>query len=507
MVALNIIGAGRSTLSTQGIRRLLGISLGLGATILVIVSLSAAWLVSRDQEYTGWVNHTYTVERHISRFSVLFERAEAARRGYLLTHDDRYLVAYRAAATALPKELEALQALTSDNPRQQDTVTELDPLLSSKLNTLEASMRAAQSQSMAAPTDAATLEQDQPLVTHIRDLLARMVAEENRLLQIRTERQTANAELLLATVLTAGALLAMVSIGAVILVRRYAADLDGSQAELRRVNEGLEQAVEERTADLTRANDEIQRFAYIVSHDLRSPLVNVMGFTSELEVSLKPLQALLHEVEEKAPAIPLKAAREAVTADLPEAINFIRSSTRKMDRLINAILKLSREGRRTLTPERIDMDVLFQGIVESLKHTAVERGAEIVIAAPLPDISSDRLAVEQVFSNLIENALKYAKPGRPGRILVRGQATAAGCVFEIEDNGRGIAPADHERIFELFRRSGSQDQPGEGIGLAHVRALIYRLGGSITLDSELDRGSTFRISLPRTLLRDRDQTA
>jgi signal transduction histidine kinase len=137
----------------------------------------------------------------------------------------------------------------------------------------------------------------------------------------------------------------------------------------------------------------------------------------------------------------------------------------------------------------------------------VERGAEILIEAPLPNISSDRLAVEQVFSNLIENALKYAKPGRPGRIVVRGRSTATGCTFEIEDNGRGIAPSDHERIFELFRRSGSQDQPGEGIGLAHVRALIYRLGGSITLDSELDRGSTFRISLPRNLLRERDSTA
>jgi signal transduction histidine kinase len=504
MAALDV---SKSTLSTQAIRRMLAASLVLGATILVLVSLSAAWLVARDREYTGWVNHTYTVERHISIFSVLFERAEAARRGYLLTHDDRYLVNYRDSAAALPRELEALQALTSDNPRERDAVTELDPLLSSKLNVLESSMRAAQSQSMAAPADASTLEQDQPLVTHIRELLARMVVEENRLLQIRTERQTANAELLLAAVLLAGALLAILSVGAVILVRRYAADLDGSQAELRRVNEGLEQAVAERTADLTRANDEIQRFAYIVSHDLRSPLVNVMGFTSELEVSLKPLQALLHEVEEKAPTIPLKAAREAVAADLPESIAFIRSSTRKMDRLINAILKLSREGRRNLTPERLDMGVLFEGIVESLQHTALERGAEIVIEAPIPNISSDRLAVEQVFSNLIENALKYAKPGRPGRVVVRGHETAAGCAFEIEDNGRGIAPADHERIFELFRRSGSQDQPGEGIGLAHVRALIYRLGGSIALDSELDRGSTFRISLPRTLLRDRDSTA
>jgi signal transduction histidine kinase len=506
-MVLDGIGARRSALSTQDIRRLLAAALLLGGVILAGVSLAAAWLVARDQEYTGWVNHTYTVERHISHFSVVFERAEAARRGYLLTHDERYLVGYRESATALPKELEAIEALTADNPRQKAAVTELDPLLSGKLNNLEASMKAAQSQSLAAPTDAATLEQDQPLVDHIRALLARMVEEENRLLQVRTERQTNNAEVLLAAVLISGALLATLSVGALILVRRYAADLYGSQLELRRLNEGLEQAVADRTADLTRANDEIQRFAYIVSHDLRSPLVNVMGFTSELEVSLKPLQALLKEVDEKAPDIATKAAREAVVSDLPESISFIRSSTRKMDRLINAILKLSREGRRTLSAEPLDMAALFEGIVESLKHTAQERGAEIAIEAPLPNISSDRLAVEQVFSNLIENALKYAKPGRPGRIAIRGRANVHGCIYEIEDNGRGVAPADHERIFELFRRSGSQDQPGEGIGLAHVRALIYRLGGSITLDSELDRGSTFRISLPRNLLRDRDQTA
>jgi signal transduction histidine kinase len=494
-------------LSTQAIRRLLAALLVLGAVILVVVSLAAAWLVGRDQDFTGWVNHTYVVERHISRFSVLFERAEAARRGYLLTHDDHYLVGYRQAATGLPKELETFQALTADNPREQEAFTELEALLASKLNSLEASIQAAHSQAMAAPTAAATLEQDQPLVDHIRVLLARMVAEENRLLQVRTERQTANAEVLLAVVLISGGLLALLSVGALLLVRRYAADLDRSQGELRHLNDGLEQAVRDRTADLTRANDEIQRFAYIVSHDLRSPLVNVMGFTSELEVSLKPLQQLLAEVEDKAPQIALKAARETVVSDLPEAIGFIRSSTRKMDRLINAILKLSREGRRTLTIEPLDMDALFEGIVGSLKHPAVERGAEVVIESPLPDISGDRLAVEQVFSNLIENALKYGKLGRPGRIVVRGRAIGTACLYEIEDNGRGIAATDHERIFELFRRSGSQDQPGEGIGLAHVRALIYRLGGSITLDSELDRGTTFRVSLPRNLLRERDPSA
>ena len=110
--------------------------------------------------------------------------------------------------------------------------------------------------------------------------------------------------------------------------------------------------------------------------------------------------------------------------------------------------------------------------------------------------------MEQLLSNLTENAVKYLSPDRPGDIRLRGRAAGTRAVFEVADNGRGIDPRDHERVFELFRRSGQQDQPGEGIGLAHVRALVYRLGGTITVDSELGRGSTFRVDLPRRLERE-----
>jgi signal transduction histidine kinase len=127
-----------------------------------------------------------------------------------------------------------------------------------------------------------------------------------------------------------------------------------------------------------------------------------------------------------------------------------------------------------------------------------DAGAE-VRAGTLPNIESDRLGVEQILSNLIENAVKYLQPGRPGIIEVRGHAERDRVVFEVIDNGRGIDPRDHERVFDLFRRSGVQDQAGEGIGLAHVRALAYRLGGLIEVRSELDRGATFRLSLPRVL--------
>jgi signal transduction histidine kinase len=303
----------------------------------------------------------------------------------------------------------------------------------------------------------------------------------------------------LAVVLSGAALLMLLSVGSMMIMRRYASELDETQGELQVLNAELEERVKARTSDLSRANEEIQRFAYIVSHDLRSPLVNVMGFTSELEVSLKPMKGLIDWIRERAPERLPKEIVDAVEVDMPEAIEFIRSSSRKMDGLINAILRLSREGRRTLTPEPLNMNTVVRGLVDNVRHRLSERGAVADIEDELPDLVSDRMAIEQVFGNLLDNAVKYLSPARSGRITIRGWRESGLLVFEVEDNGRGVSSKDHERIFELFRRSGAQDQAGEGIGLAHVRALMYRLGGTITCVSELDRGATFRLSFPPSL--------
>jgi signal transduction histidine kinase len=279
-------------------------------------------------------------------------------------------------------------------------------------------------------------------------------------------------------------------------------------AELAMASESLR----EREADLREANEESQRFAYIVSHDLRSPLVNIMGFTTELEALRQDVFGRLHAARYGEPRGPLlalggstavadrsageEARDEELGHDFDEAIGFIKTSIAKMDRLINAILRLSREGRREFKPERIDMDALAGSIRDSLAHQAAAAEAEVIVGE-LPDLVSDRLALEQIFSNLADNALKYLRRGVPGRVEIEGRATAAGLVYEVRDNGRGIDPKDRERVFDLFRRSGAQDRPGEGIGLAHVRALVRRLGGTITLTSEPGQGSTFTVTLPR----------
>ncbi|WP_345819842.1 MHYT domain-containing protein [Methylobacterium fujisawaense] len=241
-------------------------------------------------------------------------------------------------------------------------------------------------------------------------------------------------------------------------------------------------------ADLRESNEEIQRYAYIVSHDLRAPLVNVMGFTSELEATRTEIQAALRGHPEA----------ERLDGDLAEALGFIKAAVNRMEGLIAAILKLSREGRRQFSPERLDMTNLLRDVADAQRHQTEATGATVTIAPDLPTIVADRVAVEQVFGNLLDNAVKYLDPSRPGRVTVT--ATAVGdrrVCFSVADNGRGIAARDHARVFELFRRSGLQDRPGDGIGLAHVKALVRSFGGRIEVRSELGVGTTFDVTLPR----------
>lgn len=470
----------------------------LGFLALGAVVGLAAWTVGQYKTYGGLVSHTHLVVREISDLGVASERAETARRGYLLKADKRFEDAFRDATTELPRRIGRLQTLTADNPRQQARLARVSALNTSRIQMMERSITLVQNGQRAQAL--AEFEQDgsAEAVFELRTLTRAMVEEETRLLEARADRQQAIGTRLVAALIGAAVLLTIVAVTAVSIVSRIMTQLTRSHAELAKLNAGLEAAVRERTSDLQRANDEIQRFAYIVSHDLRSPLVNVLGFTSELSASLPPLRELLERAEAEAPALVTNEARTAVREDLPEAIGFIRGSTQKMDRLINAILKLSREGQRIVSPEPLNMSALLGGVTDSVRHRLNEKQAEIRVEGAVPDVVSDRLAIEQVFGNLVDNAVKYLSPERSGRIVLRGWQERGRVVYEVEDNGRGVAAKDHERIFELFRRAGTQDQPGEGLGLAHVRALVYRLGGTITCSSELGRGATFRISLPST---------
>jgi signal transduction histidine kinase len=486
-------------------RRAIGqiLLLAAGLVVLTIISAGSVHLVNRAREDARSVLHTVEVENQLSLAQLQLHRAESAQRGYLSTLLPNFQTDFEEATSQLTPALQRLSQLVSDNPVQKRRLDEMLPLVNQLVEEFRNSVELARTQRIDDATRVLREGIGRDAMKHIDDLASQMRAEEDRLFVERTTNAD-RSQSLAASMTWVGSSFVVVLAGiSILLVRRSARARDHAEALLRDNNLNLEATIDERTADLREANDEIQRFAYIVSHDLRSPLVNIMGFTSELEELradiFKRIAALGRA--SASPAVSgeteqvLEEEDKQLSQDFSEALEFIKSSIAKMDRLISAILNLTREGRREFEPVRVDTRELIEGVVTTVAHQAAEAQAQIRIE-PLPHIVSDRLALEQIFSNLIDNALKYLKPGIPGDISIRGRTKLGFAIFEVADNGRGIDPKDHQRIFDLFRRAGAQDRPGQGIGLAHVRTLVRRLGGTMSVSSELHSGSTFTITLP-----------
>ena len=491
-------------------RRAVGQIVLLTAALLVLVAISASsvLLVNKSRQDNAWVVHTVEVENQLSTLLLQIRRAESSARGYLLTSEQRFLSEHEAAVSTILPNVDKLAQLSADNPIQAEAARQLRPPVESRLAEFARAVDFVKRNDTAGGIAMLREAGAGDSVRKIAEISTAMRAEEDRLFAARTATADRTQQLAsIVTVAGSGLVIALAGIS-ILLVRRSARARDEAEARLRDINLNLESTVDERTADLREANDEIQRFAYIVSHDLRSPLVNIMGFTSELEELRGDIFrriAALARAQSAAPQAPdnatdsaepaLEGADKQLSQDFTEALGFIKSSIGKMDRLISAILNLTREGRREFKPEQIDTRELMENIVSTVAHQAAEAEAQIRIE-PLPNLVSDRLALEQIFSNLIDNALKYLKTGVPGDIQVRGRTKLGFAIYDVTDNGRGIDPKDHQRIFDLFRRAGTQDRPGQGIGLAHVRALVRRLGGTMSVASELHHGSTFTVTLP-----------
>ena len=468
-----------------------------GIAILAMISGTFVWLVARTNSDTQRVIETLAIKVKLSDLQRVLWRTESHQRGYLLSGDGRYLEAFRddleVASTALA-EAGAAIADSAVAVGDKELADELPAAVAAQLAEFERSVARRQSQGIEGvlPLFSGVLLPSR--TDEIRSTISRLIRQEQDLLAMQLLASQSTGRFLLAASLSGALFIIVLAATSIALVRRSTARLRAAQAALEEANESLEATVARRTAELQQANEEIRHFAHIVSHDLRSPLVNIMGFTSELEHVRKELFERLSSLAARLGDS--SEADERLGREFDEAVSFIKSSITRMDRLIKAILKLTREGRRELRMERIEMTELVRSIADGLGYQAHEAGASITVA-PLPPVIADRLALEQIFANLLENALKYLRPGIAGQIRVTGRATPAEIVYEVQDNGRGIDAKDHERIFEIFRRSGPQDCRGEGIGLTHVRTLVRRLGGAITVSSEPGRGSTFTVSFPR----------
>ena len=257
-----------------------------------------------------------------------------------------------------------------------------------------------------------------------------------------------------------------------------------------------EEEVQRHLAQLEQANEDLRNYTFLFFHDLRTPMVSIAGFSGELRAVLHELGALVQDKLHAFNDRDRERLRAALLSEIPQALTFIDSSVKRMETLMNSVQAISRLGNRGLKPAPIDMNEAVRNVLRSFADRIEQQGVTVRTGKLLP-VTADRSAMELILYSLIDNALKYREPGRTSEIGITAEENDDEVMCHIQDNGRGIAREDMHKVFELFRRAGKQDVPGEGMGLAHVNTLVRRQGGRIWCESKLGVGTTFSFTMPR----------
>ena len=308
------------------------VALAVGALLLIGIIGSTLYLGYQTQSYSEQLVISRRVRSAAADLLLMIQQAESGQRGYLLTLDSEFLSSYQEAIAALRDRQARFEATVQENPFIRTDLTELRKAIAAKTaeldQTLELATTGRQAEALKIVKSRLGFEQ----MVMVNEVLGGVIQAADERVAAQIGSQVRMANILRVTTIVGAAAIALILAGAIFIISRYVREIQAAQEELGVLNAGLEDRVQERTEDLMQANQEIQRYAYIVTHDLRAPLVNIMGFTAELEGALKAIQRLLDAPETGPTEEVLKEARLAAGEDLPEAIGRPPAAAARTDR-------------------------------------------------------------------------------------------------------------------------------------------------------------------------------
>ncbi|MCC3153900.1 CHASE3 domain-containing protein [Hymenobacter sp. BT770] len=487
---------------------IIGFALAIG--ILLLTAAASFWSIRGLSVQTARVEHTYQVLQEAETITAVLKDAQAGTRGYLLTGDTVYLRPYSIATGQLPASLERIQALTVDNPAQRARLDSLRILVEQEFRILRPLTEIKKSMSRASMQT--LLDTDRQTLRQVRVLYARIKDSELALLAQRSALQDVFEKATPIVVLVSAVLAILIVVWLVIKIAKELADNRRLQGELADINAEISRRIAQiralaeqvvqgdytvkitdtaednlgglatslnrmtQTLDasfsaLEKRNQELDQFAYVASHDLKAPLRGVTTIVKWIEDEL---------------------AAE-LSPQLRTYLEQMKGRLARLEDLINGLLAYARVGRTTQATATVDVAQLLGEVAELV----VPPDFTLRVAPDMPSFVTDRLGLQQVFTNLLSNAVKYHQRGA-GHLEVTCREAGPFYEFRVQDDGPGIAPEYHQKIFLLFQTLRDRHTAeSTGIGLSIVQKIINEHHGSIRVESVPGQGAGFIFTWPK----------
>ena len=450
------------------------IALALGLLIICYLSYASFSSIAEFVRRTHWVDHSHLVRFELEKTISLSKDAQAATRGFAVVGKPEFLVPYKTASTELLEIIVRLQAMTADNPAQARDTLLLKDAAAQVVATFGHTIALRRNSPVAADAlDFVAAGTGENVLNQMRVLVARMEERETHLLAQRKQEERVSADSMQRLIVGGTLASCLLFAGAFWLLSREVRQRRRADGALRAANQELV----ENAGRLKTANKELESFTYSISHDLRIPLRAITGYAGML-------------TEDYGASLDAEGQR---------LLGVICDNSKRMGHLIDDLLAFSKFGRKALSTTSIEMRTLVENVVAELRgdgQTQSQSQAARVLLDDIPAAWGDRAMLQQVWINLVSNALKYSSKTPAPEVRISGRRQGNEIVYSVTDNGVGFDMQYYNKLFGVFQRLHSADKfPGTGVGLAIVKRIVLRHGGRVWAEGSIDQGATFFFAL------------